>query len=496
MSTLPFRSEQRSIRSLGAPATSEIPRLDAVSEVFVHLASLASVNTNVMVVVAGPLDAGRLKQAFERAVASVDLLGLMPQKYGTDQLEPVGSGQSGPRFDVVSYEGDCDFSDPCFRQLLMLHSQKHPIDWRDGCPAGLLLVHGRNGETSCVYLNTHHAVADARSDHLLFERTIRAYAHDDGSFDSDGQHRSLPFDHLTKLRPDWSSNGAMFSATARAVGTVVGDILRPDLGWRPRKVPFRWATPRQSAGHSTPILDFHHEVLPIGLSDSVHRVAKATRTTVNTIYAAALVRLLESNNEISRSPDGRTRRAQSRFRVTCAVSLRKTLDRTYDQTFRNYLIPSRIRVRGGLDPRELVQVVHDEFLRARSDAGIQTEIARLRLLRAFLRHSWLHRIARISIDICQGSNACYSNPGRIDGPFERFGAAVGPKVTQYVGFGCLVPPYDFILYTPSVGQNTQLDIVYRREAFDDILREFVEPYRAELTTLVNELKHGGNRSMQ
>ncbi|MNW09654.1 hypothetical protein D3C71_2066990 [compost metagenome] len=51
-----------------------------------------------------------------------------------------------------------------------------------------------------------------------------------------------------------------------------------------------------------------------------------------------------------------------------------------------------------------------------------------------------------------------------------------------------MPPYDFILYTPTVNGRMQLDLVYRRAAFNDIRQEFATPFLSALRHLLDELE--------
>ncbi|MFC6981256.1 AMP-binding protein [Microbulbifer taiwanensis] len=151
--------------------------------------------------------------------------------------------------------------------------------------------------------------------------------------------------------------------------------------------------------------------------------------TVNTLLCAALARLMEAT--------GNYRSGQ--LRITCAVSLRRLIERTYDRSFRNYLVPSSIRLKAGQETPALLRNLHKAFGRARSDRQLGTELGRLETLLPLLRLKPLRGPARSLLNRCQGTNACYSNPGRIEEDFTSFGSDAH-RTQSYVGFGCLVPP--------------------------------------------------------
>lgn len=445
--------------------------LDALAEVFVHLGEMANTNTNQVLIVSGRLDPQALEQSVRRAVAQIPLLHTRPESGRLRACDTAAHRW----VEHLEYAAPCDFNDAAFRRLLMDFSFARRLQWRQRPPLQLLLVTGNGGYNSCVYLNSHHGVADARSDCLLLRRIIDYYALITGVPGATPPTGELPFAPLTEIRPDWYRPLSRGSRWLRALGSVAADLLRHDAGF---EVPLRGQRWEGGADPDIGRLDFFQSLLPRELEGRLVSAAKSAGVTVNTLLCAALARLMESSGD--RRPDGH-------LRITCAVSLRRLIERRYDRSFRNYLVPSGIRLRVGQDTASLIHSVHAAFGRARGDRQIGTELGRLETLLPLLRLRPLRGPTRRLLNLCQGTNACYSNPGRIEENFSSFGS---PQhgTQSYVGFGCLVPPYDFILYTPTVNGRMQLDLVYRRAAFSDIHREFAAPFLGALRQLLDELE--------
>lgn len=455
---------------------SEGHNLDALAEVFLHLGDMANVNTNQILIVSGRLDPRALEQSVQRAVAQIPLLRSHPDR---GQLRPFDI--SATRWvEHLKYAAHCDFNDATFRQLLMNFSSEHRLQWRERPPLQLLLVTGNGGHNSCVYLSSHHGVADARSDCLLLRTIIDHYAHITGESGAAAPSGELPFAPLAEIRPGWFRPVRRIQRWLRALGSVSADLLHRDAGY---KVPLEGQRWEGSAAHpDIAQLDFFHSLLPREVEARLAETAKSAGVTINTILCAALARLMEATGG----------HRKGTLRITCAVSLRRLIDRRYDRSFRNYLVPCGIRLRAGQQSRALLRSVHTAISRARSDRQIGTELGRLEILLPLLRLRPLRGPARHLLNLCQGTNACYSNPGRIEEDFSSFGSEAH-RTQSYLGFGCLVPPYDFILYTPTVNGRMQLDLVYRRAAFDDIHRDFAAPYLQALRYLLDELQPSPRR---
>lgn len=461
--------------SAGTRAAPPRARLDGLSEAFVHLAGHANVNTNQIFVLDGALERAALERSVAAAVAATALLQTRPDPGRGALLR--SASVTAQLVWHHSFSGRCDLHDPSFRALLMDFSDRMRIDWRARPPVQVLHVAGVDGATSCIYLSTHHGVADARSDCLLVQAIMQHYAFETGQTAVAPAPAALPFHDLQQIRPRWYTLAGKLRRWLRAAVSVARDSLRSDWGLRVGYRGSRWedGASRSDIGK----LDFYYSVLPASLEERLKRAAKAGGVTLNTVLLAALARTMEH----SQGERGGT------LRMTCAVSLRRLIEPSYDATFRNYLVAANVRVPTGLPTRELLARLQHGVHEARSEPQLLTGLGRVELLLLVLRLRPLKRVARLLIDRAQGSNACYSNPGLIEEDFARFGGARN-RTIQYTGFGCLIPPYDFILYTPTVNGRMQLDLVYRRASMPDIGRGFVAPFHAALDAIVDELLAG------
>ncbi|MCX7293666.1 hypothetical protein [Janthinobacterium sp.] len=214
-------------------------RLDGLSEAFVHLADYANVNTNQIFVVKGALDAGALARSIARAVAAIPLLRTCPDT-ASGVLTPSAAAQ-GQLLWQRQFDAPCDFADPAFRQLLMDFSHTMRLDWRERAPIQVLLVTGAQGATSCLYVSTHHGVADARSDCLLLQAIMGYYAHEMGAMDAVAKtFPALPFHSLQQIRPAWYSPLGKLRRWLGAALCIGRDLLRVDRGMAVRYRGSRW----------------------------------------------------------------------------------------------------------------------------------------------------------------------------------------------------------------------------------------------------------------
>jgi len=445
-------------------------RLDGLSAAFARLAEHANVNTNQIFVVEGCIDAVLLDASVRRAVADIALLQVRADPDG-GVLRPA-AGAPGQLLWQENYDGRCDLQDPAFRAQLMAFSNRMRLDWRKRAPIQVLLVTGWGGATSAVYVSTHHGVADARSDCLLVQAIMYHYAQEDGG----GQPApcALPFDALQEIRPRWYSPVARLKRWCRGAASIAGDLLRAEQGMQVPYRASRWE--RHATRSDIAELDFFHSVLPLQTEARLKQAARASGATINSLLCAALVRTIEH------SQGGRP----GTVRLTCAVSLRRLIEPKYDHSFRNYLVGSCVRARAGLPTAALVRTIQAAVRRARSETSLLKELGRIELLLPLLRPRSLANLILPLISRAQGSNACYSNPGVIEEDFSCFGTP-RHRTLQYIGFGCVVPPYDFILYTPTVNGRMQLDLVYRHACFPDVEQTFIQVFRAALERILAEL---------
>ena len=446
--------------------------LDALSEGFVALGDLANVNTNQVMVLSGALDAHRLEQAARAAIARVPLLRAKPAR-GRPRMLMEGHRIERALVHQRLIDGPIDLSDARLRRLITQFGHRQRLDWRRGIPLQILLLTTRDAQRSCVCLNTHHGVADARSDTLLLRAIVDAYASGPGRPMAALGQTPLPYVSLRELRPHWFTPLARLGRWLRAAQGVAQDLLVHDQGLQVGLTGSRWEGPtREDIGR----VDFHHQRLEVEVQNRLLLACVQLNVTINTLWCAALLRLMERS----------TAEVGATLRVTCAVSLRKLVDARHERSFRNYLVPSKIRVPTGLSSDALLAQVQARVHAAREERQLSTELARMEALLVALRHPAGQGLARWLLNRCQGTNACYSNPGRIEEDLSNFGSSAH-QTLQYIGFGCLVPPYDFILYTPTVSGVMQLDVVYRQQAFGDIQRELVQPLLAGLLGLLDEM---------
>lgn len=444
--------------------------IDALAGAFLQLARYDNVNTNQIIIVAGAIEAERLRAAVQRAIASFPLLLARPMNGGRivtrDSFQP---GEVG--LEVHAYHARCDFADPSFRQLLMSFSNRARIDWRRRIPIQAWLVVAADRTSSCLYVNTSHAVADAKSDCLLLARIMTEYVRQTapaagGMEICDTVH---DFEPLQQIRPEWYRLGRRLGRRLATLVSIARDLTHGDQGFPVNPTD-------DTPAHA---VDFYHSVLPPGLQRRLHRAAGRHGVTINTLFCAALVRTIERLSRVRRGWAS----------VVCAVSLRRLIDPKFADSFRNFLVASRLRLPLGARTALLLTAVTQEVERVRG-SDIERETGRLEWLEALLRWRWLRPLTRWLLARSMGTNACYSNPGVIEEDLSCFGDPSLPTL-QYAGFGCLVHPFDFILYTPTVEGRLQLDLIYRKSRFADIETDFVMSYREELSRLLAELEGAG-----
>lgn len=433
---------------------------DALTTAFAELVRLENTNTNQIVIVEGALCAHRLAAAVHRAA---QVFPLLRASHGAAAWRQPEAGSLG--VSLHDWKGACDFHDPAFRAMLMALSRSNRLDCSRRAACQVYLVHARDRSSSCVYLTSAHAVADARSDCMLLARIMREYASPGEPAHADADHG---FATLQEIVPDWYTRSARWRRAVPAQWSIAQDVFRRDGGLHRRR----------SNDVPSQFVDFSHSIADDETVTAIAGSARKAGVTFNTLFLAALVRLLERNTF------GRT------TRVTCALSLRNSLPPRYGDSFRNYLIPIAVRSPRNLGTQALLRHLQSTMLAARQPAGLQMGLGRLECLAQSVARPWLDPLTRFFIARSQGTNACLSNPGVIAEDLSGFGP--DHAVRQYTGFGCLLEPYDFILYPPTVNGRLQFDVVYRRAAFRDIETELMGPYRAELAHLLNDVAHDGS----
>jgi hypothetical protein len=446
------------------PARSEKDalHLDALSDIFLQLGRHYNTNSNQIVVVRGMLDAGQLDQAVRAALAQFPSLLRRPGRQ---------SGQWQPEdFPVreAEFDGICDLTDPRFRQRLMSLSDAARIDWRSQPPTQVFLVRSADRQSCCVYMNSAHAAADARADCMLLRRIMLHYAHG-----HDAPQAVAPaFEPLHAAVPEWYRPFARLRRIVGAMRDVASGSLSRDHGYPVRNAGRHGYAPQSAAA------DFYTSILSDALMASIRETARRHGVSVNTFFAAALVRAIEQRRQVR----GGT------IRFSCVVSLRKfpsPATQARAASFGNHVVTCAVRQAAGRDAARLLRELHANIgdLRARR---VQVELGRLELALPWMRLSRLQPLVRRMMGRAQATNVCYSNPGVLLEDFSSFGDSRYP-VLQYTGLGCLVTPYDLMLYTTTVNGHTQLDALYRKECFADVESELIGPLHAQIHRLLGEL---------
>jgi NRPS condensation-like uncharacterized protein len=213
-------------------------------------------------------------------------------------------------------------------------------------------------------------------------------------------------------------------------------------------------------------------VLPAPLQENIREAAQRYKVTINTLFSAALARYI-----------GRHQQKQSPLAIyTIAVSLRKMLGDDFAESFRSFMIDCTLRIPHAGNIRELLDAIEAKMAAGRGEQ-LELELGRMESAISLFRNPLPKALVLWVMKRTQGTNILYSNPGIIEEDFSAFGGNELP-ISDIVIFGCLVPPYDLMFVTPTVNGRLQLDVVYRKAHFQDIQRQFVEPFLRELAGIV------------
>jgi hypothetical protein len=427
---------------------------DPLLEILLHLESRVNINSMQIVLVDGVLERGRLRDAIDRVAQRFPLLISRPD-LRRRVVVPDAWRPSDIPLHEVPYPGAMDFSSPQFRQFVTNLSVRNPVRWRESPPVALWLIQGCVPRPrSCLLLTPSHAIADAKSDSMLMEALGRAYAGAD-DMTSHAVHG------WTQLRQRYLHH------LGGGLRDAMREFLRSDIS-APGNVLIA------ADDESDQTLDFHTEELAPAVLHDVTQFARRTGTTVNTVFSAALARTVRR----ALVPDG----ADGLVRLMTAVSVRRLAGRPAAHEYRNYMLPCRMRVRAEDSDDVLLASITRQTNRWKGDdVGRELAIAYVvaQLLRAGVAAALVWRI----IQRIQGTVAAYSNPGVIDEDFRCFGDRALP-IAGYVGFGCLVPPLRFIVYTPHINGTLRLNAVYRRASFPDFATRVIPQLKAELQQFV------------
>lgn len=433
---------------------------DALARIFLALGRHYNTNSNQILVVRGDLDLERLRGAVHSAARKFAHVLHAPGKAG-GPWDP----REVPVREIHSPHA-CSLQSEAFRDSLMRLSDRHRIDWRRQPATQVFLIRSPDRQTCCVYLNSAHAAADAASDCMFVGEVIAQYRSPCVVTAAAAAYVPLPV-----AAPTWFTWRARARRWLSAWWDVVASSVSGDRGMT---LP---ASGRWGYGPADAAAAFSTSVLPDGEVEAARRAGKAWGVTLNTVFAAALVRLMAQR---AGGP------GQHALRFSLALSLRPLLPAEgRAHAFGNHIVTCTLRQPAGLRAGPQVQMLHRSVqdLKARR---VQIEIGRFELALPFMAIDALRPITRRAMARAQITNVCYSNPGVIAQDFTSFG---GPahQVLEYTGLGCLVSPYDLMLYTTTVNGRTQLDALYRRGCFGSIENEVFLPFREQLGQLVAEL---------
>jgi NRPS condensation-like uncharacterized protein len=387
--------------------------------------------------------------------------------------------REGDLFKVATTKQAVVFDSPGFRRELMDFVAKSEPKGLVDYPLKLHVMYAEDNSQTCVHLGISHDLADVKSGNILLSQLMEEYerlhspageASLHGPADSGEKHATYPHVPLTELKPNWYVGSA---AIRRKVRAYLEIAKRMSTRRRTQVV----AAPRHTvahgnAGSGSDQNDFFHQTLPEDLQSAVFEAAKRHRTTVNTLFSAALVRYIAAHQGKENSPAV----------YTMAVSLRKLLGNAYNETFRSFMIDCTLRIPPCSDTSKLLRAIESE-VEAIRQGRLELELGRMEnaisLFRPPLPKALVYWIMRRT----QGTNILYSNPGIVEEAFATFGADSLP-IRDVAIFGCLVHPYDLMFLTPTVGGRLQLTVVYRSKIFQDIQQQFVTPFLQELRQIL------------
>jgi len=419
-------------------------------------------------IVQGDIDHERLHRALERTVPRFELL----RELMTDRAARAGGSTPESLVRAVHTSHPVTFDDRGFRAFLMDLVDATEPSGLVRQPLRLLLVHGPERRRTCVYLGISHDVADVKSGNIVLAALMKEY--DAMTTAGTGDPAAVVMNGVTHrrhtlsaLQPGWYRGAAALLRQGRAQL----EIARRMLARERTKVDF---SDRQ--GHRVEDRragnDFHHHVLSGERQRRLHATARHYGVTINSLFCAALTRYIGRHQE-SRSPLAV---------YTIAVSLRRLLGNAYREAFRSFMIDCTLRVPHQVGTRQLLAAIEAEVTAIRS-GRLDLELGRMESAISLFRNPLPRSLVYWVMKRTQGTNLLYSNPGIVEEDLTQFGNG-GRPILQTAIFGCLVHPYDLMFLTPTVNGRMQLDVVYRRESFPDVVAQFVTPLLAELDELI------------
>jgi NRPS condensation-like uncharacterized protein len=424
--------------------------LDPLQRLYLALEDTANVNTNQIVVIGGHLDVPRLREAIRQAVRPLELCTSGVSGDGSQLRRGFWAPEDVP-FESQVYPGQISFQVGALRRTLMDLSRANPLRWRRRPPLQVFYLTDVTGLRSALMTSCHHAIVDARAQELLLERLIETYAALGGEKAADGGARPVGAFRYVPYAEIVRELAARREGRLEAGGTFRG-MTRALLR---RSWSSFWAPPPGDGA-----IDFLHHELDDDTDGLIRGISRASGETINTVLTAALYRVA-----------GRSRSRPGAVQIGCPVSLRSLDGGQHRDNFQNLAVPCWLTLkRGYANDADLMAAI----------AGQVTALRQGKVLAVVDRlESWLRipaPLRRRLAGLTRGRAPIYSNPGTVGAGLDSFGDG-GPPVLQYVNFGALNPPHDYILYTPQFRDRLYLNVIYRAAAFSDVEAELLRPMR-------------------
>ena len=460
-----------------APATTALAvvpqgdreELDALAEIFIHT-TRRGVNSNAMqiIVTGAPLRFELMARAIRQSLRAFPILLSRPElRRRTIALH--AWTPEDVRFEEVRFDGRIDFAHPAFRRFLTNLSKDHPVDWLHGPAVRFWLVQSpADPGRSCFLMTASHAAADAKSDSMLLETLLRSYGalHAGAPCGDHEPPRDHSFRGVTQVLPPPSDRTGL--RLRNVTLDSLREVLASTLGLRAASRAVRRNTAREA--------DFHREVLSDEMQASIHALARSSGHTINTLFTAALVRTME--RELPVKPG-----KHQRLKAIVPISTRNMAARSFADHYRNFMLPCRITYQVGASWPDLLRDIAQQIASVKTPLRVQLEIQKLKLMCALLRSPVLRRLGLVLMSGFQQTSVAYSNPGVIVEDFRSCGHGDLP-VESYIGFGCALPPLDFILYTPKIHDRLELNAVYYPDAFHDFRAQIIEGVKHDLRDML------------
>jgi len=440
-------------------------RIDPLSGFMAHIEDHYNLNTCQIVVIRGQLDWRLVCQAVRKAVSEFPLLLSVLDKTGRHILKGCWHPDDIP-IKKKNYHGDMTFNNPDFRRALMKTLQENPVKWKQQPPISFSYWVNASGEKSALMFNTHHAVADARADTMLLERIMKRY----GELMSGKEwkdSKNFPYCRIE----DFFLN---FPSPKNGPSTFKKHLLqfKYDISVRYYvKKKYR----RNERERFARDIDFFYGPLDKNSDVLIREVAKISGHTINTVIFAGLYRTLQHLNYIK----------DNRVRVIFTISLRNFLEPKFNDCFQNLMLMANMNFKSFYRRNSDLLTDISQRVNGIRSGGIFILYQSWKLIDRIMKIPFLKPVIPGILSSVTNTNVCFSNPGRIIAKLTRFGRSDHP-VIEYVGFGCLIPPYDLIIYSPEVNGRLELNVIYRRDLFEDIKTELVEPIKKAIEEIAED----------